>query len=143
MQGGEPFGLKLPGGRQPLVAVVIDNAATALVTLALIEQFGCRPMKVPNGEAVLALLKRDPGVDIVIIDLPLGDMDGITVAQLIRALGTDRSVPIIALADDRSDVAGRSRAAGFASTVKKPFSPSELYAALRSALTRTAAKALS
>ena len=139
MRGNEPFGLTTVDGRQPMVAVVIDNAASAMVTMTLIEQFGCLPLGVATGEAILALLQREPDVDLVVIDLALANMDGVAVAQLIRALGTHQFLPIVALADNRSDAATRGRAAGFAGTVMKPFSPRELYTALRGALARTAA----
>ena len=144
MHGADPFGLTTPDGMQPTVAIVAGNASMALVTLTLVEQFGCRPVKAAGGEAILALLRREPGIDLVLIDLPLLDLDGIAVAQLIRALGPHRATPVIALVDDRMDLTGRDQAAGFAAMVRKPFSPRELYAAVAASLTHaTAARVLS
>jgi len=80
-------------------------------------------------------------IDIVVIDLALPDMDGIVVAQLIRALGRD--FPILGLAGKRSDlVATRRRAAGLNAVLIKPYSPNELYNALVSALGKVGTAAM-
>jgi len=126
-----------------MVALAIDNPASTMVAATLVEQFGCRALAVTGGEPVIQLVMREPDIDLVIVDLALRAMDGIAVAELIRAVGGPREIPIVALADRRSDLAGRGRAAGFASTVMKPFSPRELYAALRAALARSRLRALS
>jgi DNA-binding response OmpR family regulator len=78
----------------------------------------------------------------VVMDLVVPDMDGFVAVQLIRALGARGSLPILALADDRSTATtARARAAGFAGTVLKPYSPRELYAAMHGALGAAAARA--
>jgi CheY-like chemotaxis protein len=124
-------------GGQPRVVLVGGTPTGSMVAAVLVEQFGCMPVTTPTGESVLALLRRNEQVDLVIIDLSVPDMDGIVAVQLIRALGTRGTLPVVALTDDRADVAApRARAAGFASTVLKPYSPRELYGAMHAALTR-------
>jgi CheY-like chemotaxis protein len=143
MPDGAPFGLRTVEGRQLVVALAIDNPASAMIAATLVEQFGCRALAAAGGEPVIQLVMRDSAIDLVIVDLALRAMDGIAAAELIHAVGGRREIPIVALADRRSDLAGRGRAAGFASTVMKPFSPRELYAALRAALVRSRVRALS
>jgi DNA-binding response OmpR family regulator len=100
-------------------------------------------MNARTGESVLALLRRDIPLDIVVMDLMVPDMDGIVAVQLIRALGARGSLPIIALADDRTEMTtARARAAGFACSVLKPYSPRELYTAMHAALSAAAAHAV-
>ncbi|MEJ0098056.1 MAG: response regulator [Bauldia sp.] len=114
-----------------------------MVAAVLCEQFGCSAISAPTGESVLALLRRDTPLDMVVIDLSVSDMDGIVAVQLIRALGIRGSLPVIALAGDRAEIAGaRARAAGFAGAVVKPYSPRELYSAMRTALARSATGAV-
>jgi CheY-like chemotaxis protein len=130
-------GLHTADGRRPRVAVVDANPANAMVTSLLVEQFGCSALKVPTGEAALALLRREDNVDLVLIDLAIPDMDGIVAALLMRAMGRRGAMPILPLASSRDEViAPRSRAAGFSGAVLKPYSPRELYAAMEQALSR-------
>jgi CheY-like chemotaxis protein len=135
-------GLVTLDGRRPRVAIVGGTPAGAMVATVLCHQFGCTPFSTPSGESVLALLRRDIALDLVVMDLAVPDMDGIVAVELIRTLGAQGRLPVIALADDRTAVASpRARAAGFAGTVVKPYSPRELFCALQSALGRAPARA--
>jgi CheY-like chemotaxis protein len=144
MQGDLQFGLTTGDGRRPRVAVVGGTPATAMITILLVEQFGGAPLQAATGEAALALLRGEKAVDLVVIDLALADMDGNVAAQLIRTLGRRGAMPILALAANPGDTATpRGRAAGFAATVLKPYSPRELYGAMQSALDHVGAVAVS
>lgn len=131
-------------GRKPRVAIVGGTPSGAMVATVLCQQFGCSPVIAPTGESVLALLRRDTPLDLVVIDLSVPDMDGIVAVQLIRALGTRGALPVVALASDRYEIANaRARAAGFSGMVVKPYSPRELYGAMQTALARPAAATVS
>jgi two-component system chemotaxis response regulator CheY len=135
-------GLTTADGRRPRVAIVGGNPSAALVATVLCQQFGCTTVITPTGESVLGLLRRDTPIDLVVIDLSITDMDGIVAVQLIRALGARGAMPVVALTNDRSEIAGsRARAAGFSGAVVKPYSPRELHAAMQTALARAAASA--
>lgn len=130
------FGLATSDGKPPRLVIVDGNAASAMVTVALARQFGCMPVVATNGEAALSLLRRDGGIDLVILDMGIGDREGGVIAQLIRTLGEAGTMPIIGL------VAGPrlpGRAPGISATLKKPYSPRELYGAMREALARVPA----
>ena len=138
--GDEAMGLlTTAAGARPRVAIVGGSSSGMLVATVLIEQFGCAPVNAATGEAVLALLRAEENIDLVVMDLSVRDMDGIVAVQLIRALGARGTLPVVALTSDRAAMAApRARAAGFAGSVAKPYSPRELYAAMRSALGRPA-----
>lgn len=137
MRDGERFGLMTADGRRPRVAVVGGSHSASMVAVSLCEQFGCAPLAADTGEAVLAMLRSEHEVDLIVFDLAIPDMDGIVAAQLIRALGRKGSAPMIALTSDELPAASqRGRAAGFTAAVKKPYSPRELYGAMQSALNR-------
>ncbi len=127
-------------GHRPRVAIVGGSPASAMIATILVEQFGCEPLAAASGEAALALLRNDPAIDLIVLDLAVPDMDGIVAAQLIRTLGARQTMPIVAVTDNRDRLlAPRARAAGFGGTVVKPYSPRELYAAMETALARATA----
>jgi CheY-like chemotaxis protein len=135
----EPIVHLTVNGRRPRVAIVGGSPSSAMIATILVEQFGCEPLPAPGGEAVLALLRRDPDIDLILLDLAVPDMDGIVAAQLIRTLGAHSTLPIIAVTEDRRRLATQhARAAGFSGAVVKPYSPRELHAAMETALARSA-----
>lgn len=132
-------GLTTTAGERPRVAIVGGTPSGVMVATVLIEQFGCSPLNAPTGEAVLSLLRADQEIDLVVIDLSVADMDGIVAVQMIRALGRRGALPVVALTNEQADIAApRARAAGFAGSVAKPYSPRELYTAMRQALGQAA-----
>ncbi len=141
MPGDATRGLRTYDGRQPVVAAIDGNPATAAVLVMLAEQFGCRALAAHSVEAGLALLKREPVVDLVAIDFAIPDMDPFVAAQLIRTLGKRGAMPIVAIADAAS-AGQRTGPICFSRTVAKPYSPRELFAAFETALARVAEPAL-
>jgi CheY-like chemotaxis protein len=139
----ETIGGLAANGERPVVAIVGGTPAGATVATILIEQFGCEPRRASTGEAALSLLRQGEHIDLVVLDLSVPDMDGIVALQLIRALGARGNLPVLALTNDRAEVATpRARAAGFAGAVVKPYSPRELFAAMEAALAREPLRAV-
>ena len=136
----EPIVRLTVNGHRPRVAIVGGNPAGAMIATVLVEQFGCEPFRAAGAEAALALIHREPAIDLILLDLSLPDMDGIVAAQLIRSLGARGTLPILAVTDDRGRLAApRARAAGLSGAVIKPYSPRELHAAMETAFARSAA----
>jgi len=69
------------------VLVVDDNALARTVLSRLLEKFGCRTETAASGEAALELLRqpRKPGYDCITLDLNMPGLDGLEVANIIRA----------------------------------------------------------
>lgn len=84
-----------PGLRRVLVAE--DNATNRLIIARMLEREGLEVVAVENGrEAVDAV--RGGGFDMVLMDMLMPEMDGLTATMLIRAMGGAAShVPIIGL----------------------------------------------
>ncbi|MEP1209950.1 MAG: PAS domain S-box protein [Rhizobiaceae bacterium] len=104
-----------------------DNATNQLVVGNMLERLGCVVDTVSNGkEAVEGIASR--GYDIILMDVSMPEMDGITATRKIRAMkGEVSKVPIIALTafaldEDRQKVL----AAGMDDFVAKPVSRLEL-----------------
>jgi len=110
------------------VLLAEDNPVNQVVTRTLLEGAGCTVTVVANGrEALTALLASAvPNYDVVLMDMEMPSMDGLTATRAIRATGLDR-IPIIGLTgnDHESDRA-KCMLAGMTDFIVKPFSPTML-----------------
>jgi CheY-like chemotaxis protein len=126
-------------GRRPCVLLAEDNDTNRLVVTTMLAEFGMDVETAVNGVAAVARA-RAGGLDAILMDVQMPDMDGLAATRAIRALdGPASRVPIVALtanafAEDRES----ALAAGMDDFVAKPFRKAALFEALRRALTRTA-----
>lgn len=121
--------------RSAHVLVVDDNATNRMVAQALCEMFDCTCEAASNGmEAVEAA--RGGRFDLILMDIKMPRMDGVTAARAIRALGGERGeVPIVALtANTDPDAAADYLAAGMDGVIEKPMKPEHLLSILQQAL---------
>ena len=115
--------------------VVDDNATNRMVAQALCEMFDCTCEAASDGlEAVEAA--RAGRFDLILMDIKMPRMDGVTAARAIRALpGEAGETPIVALtANADPDDAAEYLAAGMDGVVEKPMKPEHLLAVLQQAL---------
>ena len=84
-------------------------------------------------EAVVLAAQLEP--DVVLMDIKMPGMDGITATGHIRALpGPERTIPIIAMtANVLPEQVRAFRAAGMTGYIGKPFNRADLYAAIAQA----------
>jgi CheY-like chemotaxis protein len=117
------------------ILIVDDNATNRMVAETLCEMFGCTSEEAVDGvEAVEAATRRN--FDLVLMDIRMPRMDGVTATRTIRALaGRAGQVPIIALTAnaDPEDISAYL-AAGMNAVVEKPIKPEVLLAAIEDAL---------
>jgi len=121
--------------RSAHILVVDDNATNRMVVEALCEMFDCSTESVVDGvEAVEAA--RAGRYDVILMDIKMPRMDGVTAAREIRKLGAPAGkVPIIALtANADTDEVAQYLAAGMRCVVEKPIKPERLLEALDGAL---------
>jgi CheY-like chemotaxis protein/HPt (histidine-containing phosphotransfer) domain-containing protein len=88
--------------------VVDDNPTNRQILTLQMQAWGMRVTAVASGADALALLRKqeadtaqperdEPPFDIAILDMQMPEMDGLTLAVKIRALGTERDLPMILL----------------------------------------------
>lgn len=136
-----PPGTRL-GARFPLrILVAEDNHVNQRVALRMLEAMGYRADVAGNGREALEALRRQP-YDLVLMDVHMPEMDGLTAARRIRELPATAQRPwIIALtasatADDRD----ACLAAGMDAYLTKPVRRESLCAAIEhAAVSRVAA----
>ena len=114
-----------------------DNSVNQLVLKTLLHQIGVEPMVVENGQEALDAWK-DAAWDVILMDMQMPVMDGLTAARAIRQAETDMGrvrTPIIALtANAMSHQIQQCLAAGMDGHVAKPIEAARLFAALELAL---------
>jgi CheY-like chemotaxis protein len=103
-----------------------------MVAGVLIEQFGCASTSARRGHDVLTILASREPIDLVVVDVS-GNDDALSTSELIGTLGAGQP-PIVALAEANAAPGQGLRFARFAGMVAKPYSPRELYGAMRHAL---------
>ena len=110
------------------VLIVDDSASMRQLIAFTITDAGHEALLAENGTQALELLKSGQA-DLVITDLNMPEMDGITLIKELRAMAAYKFVPILMLTTE-SQVAKREegRAAGASGWVVKPFSPEKLLA---------------
>ncbi len=110
--------------------LVEDHHLNQEVAVGLLAEFGLRATVVGDGQAALDALRARP-FDLVLMDVQMPLMDGLTATRRLRADPTLPDVPVIAmtagaLADDRE----ACLAAGMNDVVTKPIDPGDLRRAL-------------
>jgi two-component system, NtrC family, sensor kinase len=78
----------------PTVLVVEDDEDAAEPLVMALRKTGYRVLSVPNGREALAILILN-AVDLVITDLRMPEMDGVTLLGVLRSYLRFRSLPVI------------------------------------------------
>ncbi|WP_371323415.1 ATP-binding protein [Dechloromonas sp. ZY10] len=123
----------LPNWATRRILLVEDVALNRKIAEALLKKVGVQVEIAVNGaEAVDRLLQSDPpAIDLVLMDIQMPVMDGLTATRKLRAIPRCATLPIIAMtAHAMSEDREESRAAGMNEHLVKPIVPADLYAAL-------------
>lgn len=122
----------------PAVRVVIaeDEALIRLDLVELLTEEGYTVVgEAADGEAAIALA-RELTPDLVVMDIKMPKLDGISAAQVIAS---ERIAPVVMLtAFSQRDLVERAREAGAMAYVVKPFDASDLVPAIEIAIARFA-----
>lgn len=94
-----------------------------------------------DGDVALEIAQNSPDVfDLVITDVNMPNMDGITLVRELRALENYRFKPILVLTTESSaEKKQQGKAAGATGWIVKPFDPAQLVAVANKVLGNTAA----
>ena len=90
------------------VLVVDDDMRTTFAVSALLADLGMTPLKANNGKKALQVLRDEPDVDLVLMDIMMPVMDGYQAMEQIRAQERFARLPIIALTAKAMPWTGRN-----------------------------------
>jgi DNA-binding response OmpR family regulator len=124
---------------EPLVLVVDDEASVRQALERALRLEGFAVQTASGGREALGAVARQPPA-VVVLDVTMPDLDGVSVVRRMRAEGIDVPVCILSARDDVEDrVAGLQ--AGADDYLVKPFALAELTARLQALLRRRGAPA--
>ncbi len=122
---------------------LVDDSTTMLMSLkAILEKAGHQVRTAPDGRKGLELVRKEGKPDLVITDLNMPGMDGITMIRELRKIPAMRFTPILMLTTE-SQQAKRQEAkkAGATGWLVKPVSARDLLGVLQRVLPRAGAMA--
>lgn len=122
--------------------LIVDDSETVRVQLRkLLEANGHTVSEETDGQNGLDRLRADGQVDLIICDVNMPNMDGLTMVSHARQLESLSSVPIFMLTTESSpELKTKGKAAGVRAWVLKPFQPETLLTAIGKVLQAPAAK---
>jgi len=119
-------------------ALIVDDDMRNIFALAtVLDEVGMQIVSADNGREAIRLVEADPGIDIVLMDIMMPEMDGMTTMQVIRGLPRGRELPLVAVtAKAMKGDRQKCIEAGAWDYLSKPVDPMHLLAVLRGWLCR-------
>ncbi len=112
------------------ILLVEDNDINQLIAVELLQTVGYTVDIAYNGEEALTLLQQKP-YDLVLMDIQMPIMDGLTATQKIREMEQFKNLPVIAMSAHAMEGDKEvSIAHGMNDHITKPIDPNALYASM-------------
>lgn len=114
-----------------MVMTVDDSATVRQVLRMTFENEGYAIIEAENGRQALELFPES-GVDMMVTDLNMPEMDGIALIKEVRSRPGARFMPIIMLTtESQPEMKAAGKKAGASGWITKPFRPEQLLAVVR------------
>ncbi|MCA3575220.1 MAG: response regulator [Aestuariivirga sp.] len=135
--------LSAPGGRRPRLLLAEDCDPMRIVTAAMLKGMGCDVEAVVHGEQAVNSA-AESRFDVIVLDIEMPVMDGITAARSIRRMGGEAAAtPLMALSAFLADsVRTGDWRDTFDIALPKPANRNELHEAVKAALNREPAESV-
>jgi two-component system, chemotaxis family, sensor kinase CheA len=118
-----------PGRLHGRVLLVDDDVRNLFAVASLLEDRGLEVIFSETGAEALEILRRDPTIDLVLMDIMMPQMDGYETIQAARAMPMLQSLPMIAVtAKAMQGDREKSIEAGASDYITKPVDPAKLIA---------------
>ena len=114
----------------PTILTVEDSESMRQIVSYTLNRGGYEVVETRDGVEALERAKQQK-FDMVLADVNMPNMDGLTLTRELRALPTYRYTPIIILTLQTGDIKERAKAAGATGWIVKPFSAEKLLQVVR------------
>jgi len=113
------------------ILAVDDSPAMRQMVSVTLRSAGHDVVEAFDGREALDIARREPAVDLVITDINMPNMDGLTLVRELRQLAHYQGVPLLVLTTEASaQKKQEGKAAGATGWIVKPFNPDRLLAAV-------------
>lgn len=124
----------LPDDERPTVLVVEDNSANMKLTTSLLEIGGFKTLQALSSEEAINILKSQTP-DLILMDIYLPGMDGLTATQLIKNNSATSAIPVVATtAHAMKDDEIRAAEVGCEAYLVKPIDTRKFFRTISNAL---------
>jgi CheY-like chemotaxis protein len=114
------------------VLIVDDDVRNIFSLTSVLEDHGMRVSFAENGKQAIEVLKNTPGIDLVLMDVMMPEMDGYETTRAVRQIPDLRNLPIIALtAKAMKGDREKCIAAGASDYITKPVDTEQLLSLMR------------
>ena len=113
--------------------LTVDDSKTMLQMLQFaLKQGGYEVIQGENGQEGLDLLEANSNIDVIITDINMPVMDGITFIKELRKKPQNKAIPVLILTTESSQSKKEEgRSAGATGWIVKPFDPGKLLDVIR------------
>lgn len=111
--------------------IVDDNATNREILILQTRSWQMLPCAVASGDEALRRIAQEDPFDLIILDMQMPQMDGLTLAAAIRDRSDCQRIPLVMLTSiGRLEILSEGREVDFAAFLNKPIKQSQLYNAL-------------
>src|SRR6201995_1204062 len=115
----------------PRILAVDDSPSMRQMVGVTLKSAGYEVLEACDGQEALNMAKEQAAVDLVITDVNMPNMDGITLVRELRLLPHFRGVPLLVLTTEATEKKKQEgKAAGATGWIVKPFDPQRLLSAV-------------
>jgi CheY-like chemotaxis protein len=119
------------------VLIVDDDIRNIFALTGALEQHGITVLNAENGKDGLEALKNNPGIDVVLMDIMMPELDGYDTIRIIRRLDEFKNLPVIAVtAKAMKGDREKCIEAGASDYISKPVNIEQLLSLLRVGLAK-------
>jgi len=109
------------------ILIVDDSSSLRTVVKMALTRAGYDVLEAGDGQLALAVLDKTPKVHLIVSDVNMPNMDGITFVSQLKQQAKFKFTPVIMLTTENQDTKiQQARAAGAKAWLTKPFDPAQL-----------------
>ena len=117
------------------ILAVDDSASMRQMVSFTLQGAGHTVLEAEDGKLALALAEKSSGVDLVLSDVNMPNMNGIELVKSLRTLSAYKFTPILMLTTETTkDKKMEGKSAGATGWIVKPFNPEQLLSTINKVL---------